>query len=131
MKMTTNDNILFVGTLQVYAKPFASLYMDKAVNVLLLFVRLDDSDFPGSHYVVTEVKPADVERYMDRKIWLKTLMNSNIHSFATIRDNVIHIVHNPPSIADDINAARFRMFDARFCDDRIGLKCFLSSFENQ
>lgn len=129
MTVTTNSNIYFVANLQVYARPFASLYLDKERGVLCLFVRISSPDVPTSLYFATEVTTRQIDRYMKRRLGLKTIFRNNACYLAKVNDMNVEL-----EVASSFKPTRemklSNMFDPEYCYDSMKLKAFLRRFEN-
>lgn len=67
-----NTNFILVGHLQVLGIPLSSLYKDNQNNVYYLTVRSFD-DVDVATYVMSEVTPANVVDYMEKRIGLKSI----------------------------------------------------------
>lgn len=129
MTMTTNSNIFFVANLQVYARPFTSLYFDKERGVLCLFVRISGPDITTPQFFATEVTTRQIDRYMKRRLGLKTIFRNNSCYLAKVNDMNVEL-----EVASSYKPTRemqlSNMFDPEFCYDSMKLKAFLRRFEN-
>ena len=67
-----NTNFILVGHLQVLGIPLSSLYKDNQNNVYYLTVRSFE-DVDVATYVMSEVTPANVVDYMEKRIGLRSI----------------------------------------------------------
>ena len=67
-----NTNFILVGHLQVLGIPLSSLYKDNQNNVYYLTVRSCE-DVDVATYVMSEVTPANVVDYMEKRIGLRSI----------------------------------------------------------
>lgn len=125
--MRTNANLSFVGNLQVYSSPYASLYVDKNAKSLCVFVRVSAAKERIKTYAVTTVSKVTIDDYLEGKIGLKAMFCKGDYRLARIsEDNSVHFVPSRgESVIDKFHADDF--FDSEFCDDEPELLCFLNS----
>ena len=127
--MMTNSNIYFVANLQVYARPFTALYIDKERGTLCLFVRISTPDKETPQYLATEVTSCQVDRYMKRRLGLRTIFKKKACYLASVRET--HVVFEEASSFKPTQEMKLsNMFDPEFCYEGLKLKTFLRRFDN-
>lgn len=127
--MMTNSNIYFVANLQVYARPFSALYLDKERGVLCLFVRISMPDSESPKYIATEVSSNQINRYMKRRLGLKTIFKNRSCYLANVNKNGVEF-QATPSFKPTQEMKMSNMFDPEFCYDSLKLKMFLRRYDN-
>lgn len=125
--MRTNANLSFVGNLQVYSSPYASLYVDKEAKSLCVFVRVSTVKEPLTTYAVATVSKFAIGEYLEGKLGLKSMFYDGNYKLARIsKDNSIRFISSRgKSILDKIQSDD--LFDSEFCFDEPELLCFLNS----
>lgn len=123
-------NILFVANLQVYATPYASLYIDKEHNSLYMFVRVSSPLADNVQYAVTDVTSSLVYRYMKRQIGLDTLLSGDGCRRAYIRNNEVYF-ESGQCFTPDETLKKAAYFNPEYCEDSTKLKFFLKRFDKQ
>lgn len=129
MKMMTNSNIFFVANLQVYALPFAALYLDKEHGKLCLFVRISSPDTKAVQYIATDVTSSQVNKYMTRRLGLKTIFRKKVCYLANINDTHVEL-EEASAFKPTKEMQLSNMFDPDFCYDSLKVKTFLRRFDN-
>lgn len=127
--MTTNRNIYFVANLQVYARPFTALYLDKEQGTLCLFVRISSPETSSSQYIATEVTSSQVSRYMTRRLGLKTIFKKKVCYLANIYETHIEL-ERTSAFKPTKEMQLSNLFDPEFCYESMKVKTFLRRFEN-
>lgn len=74
--MSTSNSFRLIGHLQVMEEPLSSVYTDSMTGITYLFVRLFEN-IEDSSYILSQVAPRQIIDYMNRKVGLKTLFESN------------------------------------------------------
>lgn len=129
MTTMTNSNIYFVANLQVYARPFTALYLDKRRGALCLFVRISSPDNDVLQYIATEVTSSQVNKYMTRRLGLKAIFNNKVCYLANISDTNVELMKTP-SFKPTKEMQLSNMFDPEFCYESLKVKTFLRRFDN-
>ena len=127
--MTTNSNIYFVANLQVFARPFTALYLDREHGTLCLFVRISSPETKKDKYIATEVTSSQVSRYMTRRLGLKTIFKKKACYLADISDTAVDMEETlgfKPTKEMQLS----NMFDPDFCHESLKIKAFLRRFDN-
>lgn len=124
------DNILFIANLQVFATPYASLYLDTERNVLCIFVRTTSPQSSEVNYAVADVTSAMVSKYLNKKLGLDDMLSSFNGLCANIRNNVIYFEHKHCLKQDNL-IKKARLFNPEYCEDATKLKFFLTRFDNK
>lgn len=127
--MTTNSNIYFVANLQVFARPFTALYLDREHGTLCLFVRISSPETKTDKYIVTEVTSSQVSRYMTRRLGLKTIFKKKACYLADISDTSVDL-EETLSFKPTKEMQLSNMFDPDFCYESLKIKTFLRRFDN-
>ena len=127
--MTTNSNIYFVANLQVFARPFTALYLDRERGTLCLFVRISSPGTGKDKYIATEVTSNQVNRYMTRRLGLKTIFKKNACYLADISDTSVDL-EETLSFKPTKEMKLSNLFDPEFCYDSLKIKAFLRRFDN-
>lgn len=127
--MMTNSNIYFVANLQVYARPFTALYMDKEHGTLCLFVRISSPEKKSIQYIATEVTSSQVTRYMTRRLGLKTIFKKNVCYLANINDSRVEL-EETSTFKPTKEMQLSNMFDPEFCYESLKVKTFLRRYDN-
>lgn len=127
--MTTNSNIYFVANLQVFARPFTALYLDREHGTLCLFVRVSSPETKTDKYIVTEVTSSQVSRYMTRRLGLKTIFKKKACYLADISDTSVDL-EETLSFKPTKEMQLSNMFDPDFCYESLKIKTFLRRFDN-
>jgi hypothetical protein len=127
--MMTNSDIFFVANLQVYARPFTALYLDKGRGVLCLFVRISAPDTESPKYIATEVTSNQVSRYMKRWLGLRTIFKNHSCYLANINGKGVEL-QETPSFKPTQEMKLSNMFDPEYCYDSLKLKMFLRRYDN-
>lgn len=125
----TNSNFYFVANLQVYARPFSALYLDKERGSLCLFVRISMPDSESPKYIATEVSSNQINKYMKRRLGLKTIFKNHTCYLANIIKNRVEL-EEAPSFKPTQEMKLSNMFDPEYCYDSLKLKMFLRRFDN-
>ena len=125
----TNSDIFFVANLQVYARPFTALYLDKGRGVLCLFVRISAPDTECPKYIATEVTSNQVSRYMKRRLGLRTIFKNHSCYLANINGKGVEL-QETPSFKPTQEMKLSNMFDPDYCYDSLKLKMFLRRYDN-
>lgn len=125
--MRISTNLSFVGNLQVYSSPYASLYVDNEAKSLCVFVRVSTIKDPMPTYAVAVVSKVAVGDYLAGKLGLKSMFDDGKYKLARIsEDNSIRFIPlRGRSILDKIHTDD--LFDSEFCYDESELLCFLNS----
>ena len=127
--MTTNSNIYFVANLQVFARPFTALYLDREHGTLCLFVRISSPETKTDKYIATEVTSSQVNRYMTRRLGLKTIFKKKACYLADISDTTVDL-EETLSFKPTKEMQLSNMFDPDFCYESLKIKTFLRRFDN-
>lgn len=127
--MTTNSNIYFVANLQVFARPFTALYLDREHGTLCLFVRISSPETKTDKYIATEVTSSQVSRYMTRRLGLKTIFKKKACYLAAISDTSVDL-EETLSFKPTKEMQLSNMFDPDFCYESLKIKTFLRRFDN-
>ena len=128
--MMTNSNIYFVANLQVYARPFSALYIDKEHGTLCLFVRISGPETNSIQYIATEVTSNQVNRYMTRRLGLKTIFKKSVCYLANINDS--HVVLEETNTFKPTKEMQLsNMFNPEFCYESLKVKTFLRRYDNK
>lgn len=127
--MTTNSNIYFVANLQVFARPFTALYLDKEHGTLCLFVRISGPGTEKDKYIATEVTSNQVNRYMTRRLGLKTIFKKNACYLADISGSSVDL-EETLSFRPTKEMQLSNLFDPEFCYESLKIKTFLRRFDN-
>lgn len=127
--MTTNSNIYFVANLQVFARPFTALYLDREHGTLCLFVRISSPETKTDKYIATEVTSSQVSRYMTRRLGLKTIFKKKACYLADISDTSVDL-EETLSFKPTKEMQLSNMFDPDFCYESLKIKTFLRRFDN-
>lgn len=127
--MTTNSNIYFVANLQVFARPFTALYLDREHGTLCLFVRISSPETKTDKYIATEVTSSQVSRYMTRRLGLKTIFKKKACYLADISDTSVDL-EETFSFKPTKEMQLSNMFDPDFCYESLKIKNFLRRFDN-
>ena len=125
----TNSDIFFVANLQVYARPFTALYLDKGRGVLCLFVRISAPNTESPKYIATEVTSNQVSRYMKRRLGLRTIFKKHSCYLANINGKDVEL-QETPSFKPTQEMKLSNMFDPEYCYDSLKLKMFLRRYDN-
>lgn len=127
--MTTNSNIYFVANLQVFARPFTALYLDREHGTLCLFVRISSPETKTDKYIATEVTSSQVSRYMTRRLGLKTIFKKKACFLADISDTSVDL-EETLSFKPTKEMQLSNMFNPDFCYESLKIKTFLRRFDN-
>ena len=73
--MKRKSDIVFVGDLQMYAAPYASLYYSGSENQYFISVRLSDVDAQKKQYAISVVSMNQISDYLNEKIGLRSMMS--------------------------------------------------------
>lgn len=127
--MRTNANLSFVGNLQVYSSPYASLYVDRDAKSLYVVVRVSQIKDASPIYAVATVSKKTIGCYLEGKIGLKSMFFEGQYELARITDgnHICYIPSNGISILDKFYADD--LFDSEFCNDEPALICFLNTLK--
>lgn len=127
---TTSNNIMFVGNLQVFSSPYASLYLDRDDNKLCVFVRVSPAGDTQVIYAIKTVTKAQLGKYMHKRIGLRSLFVNGDYMLGQVgADNNLMII----SVPDFDALSRFNKndrFKPEYCEDEPVLRCFLNSYNN-
>lgn len=125
--MRTNANLSFVGNLQVYSSPYASLYVDKDAKSLCVFVRVSQIKDPIPTYAVATVSKVTIGGYLEGRLGLKSMFFDGKYRLARISEDnrISYIPSKGVSILDKFHSDD--LFDSEFCQDEPALHCFLNS----
>jgi len=124
------ENILFVANLQVFATPYASLYIDKDHNSLYMFIRISSPLATDVQYAVADVTSSLVSKYMKRQIGLDKLLSGIDCKSAYIRNNEVYFEYGQCFIPDE-TFKKAAYFNPEYCEDSTKLKFFLKRFDKQ
>lgn len=130
MKPTTlKTQMLLVGNLQDFGRPYSSLFLDKESGCLYIFVRMPDTVDHSGKYLVTPVSTDDVTEYLNRKKGLRTIFSGKPSSEARFENGnvVLSQPHDPGSSAYFHNED---LYDPQFCFDKLKLKIFLKRYSS-
>lgn len=127
--MTTNKDMLFVANLQIYAQPYSVLYMDREHGKLCLFVRITSPTEGTPRYVATEVTSSQIERYMQRRLGLKSIFSKHECYLASINGTEVSL-ELEKSFVPTKEMKHSNMFDPEYCMEGLKLKMFLRRFNN-
>lgn len=123
-------NLLLVGTLQDFGRPYASLFFDRDSSALYLLVRLLGTPAgDNTAYLAKYVTPEDVSRYMKGEIGLRSLFGHSGYSIVTFAGGTA-CFNIPDSNQTGDRIEREDRFNPRFCHDKLKLKIFLKRFPN-
>lgn len=130
MTMARTNNIQFIGNLQVYSSPYASLYLNRDDNQLCVFVRLTKPKDKDVVFAVTKVSKQNLTGYMQKSLGLKALFGSNGYELARVDNGqVVFLPQNEGGAVTD-RFMKKDLFDSEYCYDEPELRCFIHSFEN-
>lgn len=130
MTMTRTNNIEFIGNLQVYSSPYASLYLNREDNQLCVFVRLTKPKDKEIIFAVTTVSKSVLNEYLQKSLGLKSIFSTNEYRLARVDKGVVTFL---PAVPDEPILNRFAkkdLFDSDFCTNEPELRCFIHSFKN-
>jgi len=121
-----DNKMQFIGNLQVYAKPFASLYYNDEVQCPVVFVRISGIKDEFVKYAAKKITFEWLEKYMRKRAGLRTIFRNGA-------DFIAHTDHNKVLSIDMCNtipANTFRSqerFNPEFCSDEPQILCFIKS----
>ena len=124
------ENILFVANLQVFATPYASLYIDTDRHSLYMFVRISNPLADNVQYAVADVTSSLVSRYMKGQIGLDKLLSGVDCKCAYISNNEVFF-ESEQYFPPDETFKRAAYFNPEYCADSTKLKFFLKRFDKQ
>lgn len=130
MTMTRTNNMQFIGNLQVYSSPYASLYLDRDGNRLCVFVRITKPRDKDAVFAVTTVSKSVLNEYLQKSLGLRSMFGASEHRFAKVSNGVVTFL---PIVSEEPVVNRFAkkdLFDSEYCFDEPELRCFIHSFEN-
>ena len=127
--MMTNSDIFFVANLQVYARPFTALYLDKERGALCLFVRISSPDAESPQYIATEVTSTQVNKYMKQRLGLRAIFRKKACYLAKVKESSVEL-EETSSFKPTQEMKLSNMFDPEYCYDSMKLQLFLKRFDN-
>ena len=120
---------LLVGDLQVYARPFASLYVNEATNSLYMFICVTTSN-NAVKGIITPVTVNAVKAYIDKKTDLRHILQASKSRLCDIQNNTGHMLWSVPYKNPDKQIKENdNLFDDNFCYEQYELSYFLSKYE--
>lgn len=128
--MTRTNNIQFIGNLQVYSSPYASLYLDRDDNKLCVFVRVTKPRDKDVVFAVTTVSKSVLNAYLQKSLGLRSMFGTNECKLAKVSNGVVTFL---PTVSKEPVVNRFAkkdLFDSEYCFDEPELRCFIHSYEN-
>lgn len=128
--MAQTNNIKFIGNLQVFSSPYASLYLNKEANELFVLVRVSKPKDKEKLFVATVVNKRIVSQYMQRTLGLEDFFSGDNYQLVRVDGDAFSYASaiDRESVIGSIG--KKNMFDAEFCDDEPELRCFIKTFEN-
>lgn len=128
--MTRTNNIQFIGNLQVYSSPYASLYLDRDDNKLCVFVRVTKPRDKDVVFAVTTVSKSVLNGYLQKSLGLRSMFGTSEYKLAKVSNGVVTFL---PTVSEEPVVNRFAkndLFDSEYCFDEPELRCFIHSYEN-
>lgn len=125
--MTVRNNMRLIGNLQVYGKPYASLFIDKDADQLYVFVSVINQLSDAPEFLAVSVTSDDVKQYMDRQRGLKSLYAGRNYTTATIRNGSV-VFESSDTVTPANTLEHEDKFDPEFCYDKLKLKIFLKRY---
>lgn len=127
-KKYNNARFLLIGDLQVYAFPYASLYMNEATNSLYIFIRVatEDNAVKG---IMAPVTINSIRAYMNKQMSLRYIFQNNKSRLCDIQNDTGRLLWSVPyknsykKITENDN-----LFDASFCYEQYELSYFLNQY---
>lgn len=129
MTMARTNNIQFIGNLQVYSSPYASLYFDRDENQLCVFVRVTKPKDKEKIYAVTTVSKSVLNDYLQKSVGLRSMFGTSKCKFAKVDNGVVEFLPGGQQESVVNRIAKKDLFDSEFCMDEPELRCFIHSFE--
>lgn len=123
------SRFLLVGDLQVYAHPYASLYVNEATNSLYIFIRVTNSN-NAVKGIIAPVTVSAVKAYIDKKTDLRHILQTSKSRLCDIQNNTGYLLWSVPyknpskQIKENDN-----LFDDNFCYEQYELSYFLNKYE--
>lgn len=123
--MKPQNDILLVANLQVYATPYASLYVDMKRKTMLMFVRVSKPNDPETDYIVTDITQQQLEGYLHRKVGLKELYNPSSYQIARIEGGHVCIEPSHEELRPTREFEASNVFDPEYFYDDLRVLSFM------
>lgn len=123
--MKPQNNILFVADLQVYATPYASLYVDMKRKTLLMFVRISNPNDHEIDYVATDITAQQLEGYMEQKIGLKDIYNPTSYRLVRVNSGNIYMARPKKAFEPTREFVASDVFDPEYFYDDLRVMSFV------
>lgn len=128
MTRIIKNNMYLVGNLQDFGKPYASLFIDKDVNGLYIFIKTKDA--AKAQYIVSRVTCEDVMQYLNGQIGLNQFFTKQALT-ASINNGIVEFQQTCPSKMLNDNIEHEDIFDPEFCYDKLKLNVFLRRYRKE
>lgn len=116
----------FIGNLQVYSRPFASLYYDDEERCPFVLVRISSLKEHIMKYAAKKITFSWLEKYLKRRAALRTLFRKGSDFVVEIDNDKIWLSEDNKNALNDVFKNQER-FDPDFCYDKPQIQCFINS----
>lgn len=123
--MRQKNNILFVANLQVYATPYASLYVDMNRKTMLMFVRVSKPSDSEIDYIAADITPQQLEGYMEQRIGLKDIYKPTSYKLARINGGKVYIEKPKTAFQPTREFVASNVFDPEYFHDDLEVLSFM------
>lgn len=123
--MTPRSDILFVANLQVYATPYASLYVDMKRKTMLMLVRISKPTDSETDYIATDITQQQLEGYLHRQVGLKDLYDRSSYKIARIEGGHVSIEPSNKELQPTREFEASNVFDPEYFYDDLRVLSFM------
>lgn len=116
---------MFVANLQVYATPYASLYVDMSRKTMLMLVRISLPSDAETDYIAADITPQQLEGYMEQRIGLSDIYKPSSYKLARITGGDVYIEKPQEVFKPTREFVASNVFDPEYFHDDLEVLSFI------
>ncbi|MGN1158184.1 MAG: hypothetical protein ACI4TK_18590 [Agathobacter sp.] len=125
LTMTTN-NMTFIGYLQVFAKPFASLYYNNEAKLPVVLVRISSLKDTDAKYAAKATTFDWLKKYMNKRVGLRAMFRKG-SDYTVYTDGSCVVGIGPEKSIPHGTFKSQERFNPEFCYNMPEIQCFINS----
>lgn len=122
--MKISNNMKLIGDLQVYAKPYASLYYDFNAKIFSLLIRVGKFN-EQDRFIMGEVSVPQIYEYLEQQIGLKTVIQNSLNKIEIIGSLTDNKNNRIKSLTSSIELKNDDFYDPEFCYEELDIIYFI------
>lgn len=122
--MKMSNNMKLIGDLQVYARPYASLYYDFNAKIFSLLIRVSKLN-ELDRFIMAEVSVSQIFEYLNQQIGLKTMFQNSLNKMEIIGSLTDKKNNRIKSLTSSIDLKNDELYDPEFCYEELDIIYFI------